>query len=343
MFAERGNPDLNFLFEGATVKQNRLGYARALFIDKELRTGTFPNTNTIAKKYEGVSPRTIARDIEYMKNSMNCPIEYDEHEKGYYYSQPNFSLPAFLIGEDELFSIAVMQKTMDQYRNTPLYAKLNTVFDKIAGFLPNKVSVDSYWLDARMSFIPEPLPEIDEHTFKLVFEALRDSYQLRFYYKGLGEHTHSLRTFDPYHAICKNGNWYVLGLCHKRNDIRLFAFSRMKEITQFEKSFIIPDGFDPFAFFDKCMGVWVSDAEPFVIQLLFIPEANTYVSERVWHENQKMTVHDDGSVLLEYRTTQIQETLRWVLGQGRKVKVLGPSELIEMVRKEIEAVALQYR
>ncbi|GHU15830.1 hypothetical protein FACS1894163_03960 [Spirochaetia bacterium] len=35
-------------------------------------------------------------------------------------------------------------------------------------------------------------------------------------------------------------------------------------------------------------------------------------------------------------TTTLYDVLGWVLGQGHTVKVLGPGELVEMVREESE-------
>jgi predicted DNA-binding transcriptional regulator YafY len=45
---------------------------------------------------------------------------------------------------------------------------------------------------------------------------------------------------------------------------------------------------------------------------------------------------------VKFTTTQMLEVLRWVLGQRHTVKVLGPQELVGMVRDEVERVRGMY-
>jgi predicted DNA-binding transcriptional regulator YafY len=76
--------------------------------------------------------------------------------------------------------------------------------------------------------------------------------------------------------------------------------------------------------------------------LLFENEIGTYAAERQWHETQTIMQNKDGTVYVKFTTTQVPEVLRWVLGQGHTVKVLGPPELVEMVKAETEKVRGMY-
>lgn len=49
---------------------------RLLEIDYEIRTGKYPNCNTLAKQY-GISSRTILRDIQLLIDEWLAPIEFD--------------------------------------------------------------------------------------------------------------------------------------------------------------------------------------------------------------------------------------------------------------------------
>jgi len=64
---------------------------RIYFIDREIASGKYPNTRTLAKVYETSIP-TISRDIEFMRNMLSAPIEYDYTHKGYYYTEKTFRL-----------------------------------------------------------------------------------------------------------------------------------------------------------------------------------------------------------------------------------------------------------
>ena len=52
------------------------------------------------------APRTIQRDIEFMRDSLNAPIE--SGRQGYRYSEPNFFIKSIPLSEGEAFAITVM-------------------------------------------------------------------------------------------------------------------------------------------------------------------------------------------------------------------------------------------
>ena len=59
---------------------------RLIFINKTLNSDAYPNTPKLAKQLE-VSIATISRDIEFLRDRLNAPIEYNHERKGYYYSE----------------------------------------------------------------------------------------------------------------------------------------------------------------------------------------------------------------------------------------------------------------
>lgn len=314
---------------------------RILAVDSLIREGGFPNAATLAKKLE-MTPRTIQRDIEYMRDMYSAPIEYDYDHRGYYYSEPNFFIKSVLLTEGEFFSITLFDQMLEQYRNTPLEDDLRRIFAKIAQSLPATVSVQSAFLNNQMSFIPDTAGKVDPKVFKAIFTALKTKSTITFDYQPLSKETYMKRTVDPYHAISQKGNWYVIGLCHDKNEPRMFTFSRIQNAALTKKHFTIPPTFNPNDYFDREMGVWASSREPVTVELLFDKEIRTFAIDRQWHSGQTVEQRKDGSVYVKFTTTQMPEVLRWVLGQGHTVKVLGPGELVDMVRDEAGKVRGMY-
>jgi predicted DNA-binding transcriptional regulator YafY len=150
------------------------------------------------------------------------------------------------------------------------------------------------------------------------------------------------RTADPYHAVCQRGNWYFIGRCHDKNEPRMFSFSRVRNAVLTGKHFVPPADFKAEEYFDKEMGVWASSRTPYTVELLINNEIGTFALERQWHDSQIVEQREDGSVYVKFTTTQMPEVLRWVLGQGHTVKVLGPAELVDQVRGEIKKVGEMY-
>jgi predicted DNA-binding transcriptional regulator YafY len=314
---------------------------RILAVDSLIRAGKYPNATTIARRLE-VTARTVQRDIEYMRDMYGAPIEYDPERRGYYYSEANFYIKSVPLTEGELFSIALFDPLLEQYRNTPLEGDLRKIFGKIVRSLPDNVDVEANFLTSQMSFIPDITAKIDRKAFKVIFTALKARAAMTFDYRPLSKDTYMRRTVDPYHAIAHKGNWYVIGHCHDKGEPRMFAFSRIKNAALTKHHFTIPEGFNPHDYFDKEMGVWASSRVPQTVELLFAKEIGTYASDRQWHSTQTIEERKDGSVYVKFKTSQMPEVLRFVLGQGHTVKALGPAELVERVKAEAEKVRGMY-
>jgi len=310
---------------------------RVLMIDDAVRSGTFPTIEKLARKSE-VTRRTIERDIEYLRDMYQAPIEYDHEKKGYYYSEPNFFIKSVILTEGELFSIALFDRLLEQYRNTPIESALRRIFEKIVKSMPDRVTVDTGILDSRISVISDHQGYIDPAAFEKIFTALKTKRTITFEYRPLQKTTFMERTVNPYHAICQRGNWYFIGYCIDKKEPRMFSFSRVRNVCLTKKHFDIPKDFSPEDYFDKEMGVFASARTAQTVELLISNEIGTYALERRWHNTQKVEQRKDGSVFVQFTTTQTPEVLRWVLGQGHTVKVLNPPELVGMVMSEIERV-----
>ena len=322
-------------------RNNKVQRYRLLQIDEEIRSGKFPNATTLSKKIE-VSSRTIQRDIEYMRDMYNAPIEFDAYKNGYYYTEENFYIKSVPLSEGELFSVALFDQLLEQYRNTPLENDLRSVFKKIEMSLPNKITLDSSFLQNQTTFIPDQMGTINPENFSKIFSALKNRHVLDFEYRPLQKTTWMTRRINPLHAVCQKGNWYVMGFCHNKKDIRVFNFSRMQNVTESKEKFDIPKDFNPDKYFDKEIGIWLSATKKYTVELLISAEIGTFALERSWNKNQKIEQREDGSVWVSFETTQLPEVKRWVLGQGKTVKVLGPDELIAQVKDEVAAVLGMY-
>lgn len=310
-------------------------------IDDAIRSGRFPNAESLSKELE-VSVRTINRDFDMLRDMYDAPLKYDPVHRGFCYTEPNFFIKYVPLRQGELFSLALFDTLLLQYRNTPLEGQLKKIFRKIESALPDTVSVDSRFLSEDVTYIPDALASIDTDVFDKVLDALRQKRTIRFDYEPLQKTTYMQRELDPYHVVCQRGNWYAIGYCHYKKEVRLFSFSRMKNPELLRDRFTVPEKFSASDYIDDRMGVWASARIPYRVRLLFAPEIGTFAAERTWHDGQKIVQHEDGSVEVSFTTTQLPEVQRRVLGQGHTVRVLEPPELIEAVKKEAAEISGMY-
>ena len=85
-------------------------YERFIWFDSQVRQKKYPNTSALANKFE-ISTKTAQRDIDFMRDRLLCPLEYDASQKGYYYDDETFSLPMVYLSPRELSSLLIARKS----------------------------------------------------------------------------------------------------------------------------------------------------------------------------------------------------------------------------------------
>ena len=315
-------------------------HSRLLFIDEKIKGGRYPNCSSLAEEYE-VSRKTIQRDIEYMRYQLNAPIIYVAKHRGYVYTEAQFQLPAMNIKESDLFGVYLAEKLLVQYEGTPIYDSLCSVFDKIGDSLPEKTSTDPMADQSKFTVFPPYSTTIAPQTWTLITESLRSLEQVKIKYKTPGKVAVS-RVLDPYHCVRYEGDWYVVGYCHLRDDVRTFSLSRIVEAKTTGETFLIPGNFDFHQLSGSHFGVHWGDGE-INVQLKFSKRVADYVTERTWHPSQTISNCTNGDILLSLTVNHLLELKRWILSWGADVQVLQPDHFAIEVKKTLQQAVKGYK
>ena len=324
---------------------NKVQLVRLVFIDRRIREGMrqgrLANCSSMARDYE-VSSKTILRDIDYLRNQRQAPIEYDPVRKGYYYSEENYSLPAISLTESDLFAICIARQGLERYRNTPIHERLLSVFDKIGDALPERVSIRPEWLDSRVSLLEEPRTSIDPQIWEGVATGLRDNRQIEIDYGKPGQAENMVRQVAPYHVLHYQGEWYLIGYCRLRQTVRTFAVSRIRRVELLGERFTLPADFDLETFWGQRFGVFGGEGS-YRVCIWFSAQHAPYIRERQWQAGQQISEAGDGGIYLTRTASHLYELQRWVLSGGGGVRVEEPEELAQAVQAELETALAGYR
>ena len=109
----------------------RLALERLVALDRAIRAGAYPNSVTFAGLIE-VDPRTVQRDVEFLRDRFRAPLVFDRGRNGYTYSDPTFRLSFMELGEEELIALFLAQGALKQYAGTPYAGNLASACRKIA-------------------------------------------------------------------------------------------------------------------------------------------------------------------------------------------------------------------
>ena len=300
-----------------------------LRIHQALQSGRHPNASTLAASLE-VSSKSIHRDLEFMRDRMELPLEYDPARKGYHYTQEVGNFPTLQITEGELFALLVAEKALQQYRGTAFARPLLSAFKKMAAALPDTVSLNIADWEQTISFRTRAEPIVKLETFDTLAKAAAQRKQLQLTYRKPGQKATELRIVDPYHLANINGEWFLFAWCHLRRDIRTFVPARILAAEPTGKTFARPQKFSLEKRLRDSFGVQ-SGQGIFDVVLQFNEIAADYIREKRWHESQQLRELRDGGVELRLKLSSLAEVERWVLGWAGNARVIQPLELADSV------------
>jgi predicted DNA-binding transcriptional regulator YafY len=312
---------------------------RMLRIHQSLQSGGFPNASKLAREIE-VATKTIHRDMDFMRDRLNLPIEFNSGENGYFYTQEVSAFPTMQITEGELFALVVAEKALQQYRGTSFEKPLLSAIRKMEQALPDTISLNLADIEQTISFRTRAEPILDLKIFDALAKAVAQRRQLELHYRKPGQAKPEPRLVDPYHLANINGEWFLFAYDHARKDIRTFVPARIQSVKPTGKTFKRPQKFSLEKRLRDSFGVHSGEGE-YEVVIRFNARAADYVREKKWHQSQQLRELKGGGVELKMKLSSLPEIERWVLSWGGDAKVLKPCELAEAVKKSAQAILKQ--
>jgi proteasome accessory factor C len=183
--------------------------------------------------------------------------------------------------------------------------------------------------------VAEPDRVVAEHLRRLV-TAARKRNTIEIEYVTASRHQADRRRVDPYGIVHHAGEWYVVGHCHKRGDVRTFRIDRIATLTEPADTprFQAPADFDLETY--RRERLYVPSADAVNVRVHLDPLAVTRVGAG-WPEGE-VTVHDDGSAEMLIDCEGLEWVTGWVLQFGRHAWIVGPPEARAAMRERIARV-----
>ena len=316
--------------EGSEVPGSRPPFERMMRIHQAIQSGKMPNAAKLAAEME-VSTKSIHRDLDFMRDRMGLPLEYDKVRHGFYYTEEVSAFPTVQISEGELFALIVAEKALQQYRGTNFEKPLISAIRKLEESLPDTISLNLADWEQTISFRTRAEPILNLKTFEALGQATAQRQQLEIAYRKPGQRNAESRVVDPYQLANINGEWFLFAYDHLRKDFRKFVPARIRSIRKPER---LSNGTEKFSL-DKQLrdsfGVHSAHGE-YEVVIRFDATAADYIREKRWHDSQKLKEFKNGGVELSMKLSSLAEVERWVLNWGGKAVVMKPKELAEMVK-----------
>jgi predicted DNA-binding transcriptional regulator YafY len=313
---------------------------RLVVIDQLIRAGRYPNAHTVAKQLE-VDPRTARRDFGFLRDRCRAPLEYSTAHHGYFYRDQTYALPLMQLTEGELIAVFVASRLLPLYRGTPFEEDLRRAFNKITVGLPAGVTVDLNTAAQCLSITPAAVPLQDVEKFRVLCTGVLRRHRLHLEYWTASRDELTERGVDPYHLTQIEGNWFLIGYCHLRHEIRMFSAVRVRSVRDTGEEFARPSDFQIEEYMNGSFRALRGQGH-YSVLLRFAAEVAGRVKEKQWHASQKTEPAPDGGLFVRLEVTDLREVLRWALWWGADCEVVEPAEFGEMIRQEVELMAEKY-
>lgn len=313
----------------------KLAYERYYWFHGQVKAERYPNAKTLGGHCE-ISGKQAQRDIEFMRDRLEAPLEYDRGRRGYGYTRDRYELPPMWFNEEELTALCLSLRLSAAIPDRKLKDHLHHILKKMIIFrsadsLPGLRDIEEMVSVKNIEYY-----RVDESVFRQTVGALFQKRAVRIVYRTPHTGKESVRTVLPLHLMCYMGNWHLIAYCSVKKSLRDFVLSRIQEIEPGAGRMEIPPELPNIKeYLRKNFGV-ISSSSSTEVCLKFRPETASWVSEQIWHRGQQMTACEDGGMTLKFPVADFREVKREILKYGASVEVLSPGALREEVRGEIE-------
>ena len=294
-----------------------------------------------------VSPATLKRDLEYLRDQLGAPIEYDRYSNGYRFAAGagqrggQHELPGVWFSEREIHALLTMNQLVRELDEGGMLARhLQPLLDKLHGMLGTSER-EAQELMRRVKIVTPARRPVESKIFEMAGSALLQRKRIAMTYYTRGRKTEGRRVVSPQRLVHYRNTWYLDAWCHTHNELRRFSLDAIREGAMLDEKAKDVSIKTVEAELDGGYGIFAG-AKVQWATLRFSPEAAEWVRNEVWHPVQEAKVEDDGSLTLRVPYADATELAMDVLRHGEQVKVTSPPALAALVNKRLKAAAEAY-
>ncbi len=285
---------------------------------------------------EDCSPRTIYRDLSALEKA-GFPLYKEETGRSLWKFVDGYRLHTPIpFAPDELMALYYSRGLFRYFEGTVFSDAFDRLSKKIIASLSEETRNLVEHFENVLEFGLKPKKDFSRHREILhqVNKACSERRRVEMVYYTFSRDQETRRRLDPYRIWYYDGALYVVGFCHLRQQVRMFALDRIRLLNVTDQAFEPPKDFSMEKFTANSFGI-IQD-ELVEVRIRFTGEAARWILDRTWHPSQKIEQKRSGRVTVSYRVAGTSEIKRWILGFGSQAEVLEP----ESLRREISTDAL---
>lgn len=188
-----------------------------------------------------------------------------------------------------------------------------------------------------------------DYLLDIVMESMRKGVKLEMGYNKYGLDTTPVVVIEPYCLKMFRSRWYVLGLLRREVHDRvvpsfsLFALDKVEWLRLTDAKFTLPKDFCAKAYFADYFGAVVFDGtKPERVVLRAYGREAQDIDGHALHGSQEKLHETEGYTDFKYYLCPTTDFRDYIIGRGRRLKVLSPKWLADEIRYSHQAAANAY-
>jgi predicted DNA-binding transcriptional regulator YafY len=299
-----------------------------------------------------VSPATLKRDLQYLRDRMDAPIVYDRDDNVYRFADaaggpngsagPAHQLPGVWFSEKEIRSLLTMHELISGLDDGGVLGRhLQPLLDKLHGMLGSSAA-EARTLMRRVRIVSPARRPVPSRFFEEVVSGVLSRRKLAIHYYTRTRRSESERVVSPQRLLHYRNTWYLDAWCHSSDGLRRFALDAMRGARVLDEAArdlplkTVEDELD------QGYGIFGGAARLRWATLEFNADAAQWVGQEEWHPQQRLSPQADGSLRMRLPYTEPTELVMDVMRHGPHVRVVAPAELADLVRRQLERTLTVY-
>lgn len=296
-----------------------------------------------------VSRATFKRDLEYLRDRLHAPIEWDRAARGYRLASPapapdaapRYALPGLWLNEAEIRALLALRELLEKVHPGLLGPHVEPLIDRARALLGGGGGASSE-VARRVRILHAPRREVRSAEFGTICEALLARRRVRVVHYSRARDETLERTLSPQRLVHYRENWYLDAWCHLRNGLRSFALDCVRRAAMVDEPAREIADFTLDRDLGAGYGIFAGGGRPRTARLRFSEAQARWVADEIWHSRQEGAFDARGRYVLKVPYTDSRELVMNVLKYGAEVEVLGPPALRAEVAEALRAASALY-
>ena len=273
------------------------------------------------------SRETIQKDLANMRlpypDGFDAPIRYCYTNKGYEYTEPNYSLSGIALKQEDIDTIREAVDLIRCIGSSRISSQFNHAVEKLLSATVESRASDDDRKPVLQTMIPPASRGLE--NFDILYSACKERIPLSIihfsYTKRTFKHTYLhgflIKEFD--------NRWYIIGFSETHNCIRTFGIDRISDPLKIKKPFKVSSKELIDTYLNDVYGVYpIPGAQKELITISVIKIGTHYFQAYPIHESQVIKKNNSGSSTISFSLIASDELARYILAQGNNVRVQSP-------------------